>query len=328
MKDSVKGLHSLPASKKAVPKQAVVLAGITAALLVLGTLINNQFLAPMNIANILTMSALLGFVAIGQTLVVISGDDGLDLSVGGVMSLGAIMAYTIMAGNNANFFPALLIVLGVGALFGLMNAVGVVFLKIPALVMTLAMANVLTSVQQLYTGGNPTGAPAPMATEVATSKALPFLPWIAVLWIGVIIVVHLFLTRTSYGKQLYATGANKNAAYLAGVRVKKIRLITYMLCGVLSAFAGFWLCSYNGVVYVNAGASYVMPSVAAVVIGGTSLAGGKGSYTGTVIGAIILTIINSLLVMLDTDEAGRFMMNGLILIVLLAIYTRHPKIRQ
>lgn len=320
--------ESLNSKKKIIPKQAVVLVCITAALLILGSAINNQFLAPMNIANILTMSALLGFVSIGQTLVVISGEDGLDLSVGGMMSLGAIMAYTLMNGSDTNFLPAMLTVLGTGVIFGFLNAVGIVFARIPALVMTLAMSNVLTSVQQLFTGGNPTGAPAPMATQIATSKALPFLPWLAVVWIGVIVLVYFFLTRTSYGKQLYATGANKNAAFLAGVRVKKIRLLTYTLSGVLSAFAGFWLCSYNGVVYVNAGASYVMPSVAAVVIGGTLLSGGKGNYTGTVVGAIILTIVDSLLVMLDTDEARRFIMNGVILVVLLAVYTRNPKIRQ
>lgn len=310
-----------------IEKQSIILAVITIALLALGTAINNQFLAAMNVANMLTISSLLGFVSIGQTMVVISGDNGLDLSVGGVMSFGAIIAYTIMNGKNSMFIPALLAVLAAGALFGMFNAIGIVYAKIPALVMTLATASVLTSGQQLFTGGNPTGAPAPLAAQIATSKLLPFLPWILVIWIGMIIVTHLLLTRTSYGKQLYATGTNMNAAYLAGVRVSRIRIITYMFSGLLSAFAGFWLCAYNGVVYVNAGISYVMPSVAAVVIGGTSLAGGKGSYNGTVAGAIILTIINSVLVMLDTNEAGRFMLNGIILAVLLAIYTRQQPIR-
>jgi ribose transport system permease protein len=304
------------------------LVGITIGMVVLGMVINHQFLEPMNISNILTMSALLGFVSIGQTLVVISGDNGLDLSVGGMMSFGAIIAYTLMDGVNANIAYALVAVLGAGALFGLINAAGIVFAKVPALVMTLAMANVLTSAQQLFTGGNPSGAPAPIAAKIATSKALPFLPWLAVIWIGAIIIVYLCLTKTSFGKQLYATGVNDHAAFLSGINIRKIRLITYTLCGALSAFAGFWLCSYNGVVYVNAGASYIMPSVAAVVIGGTILSGGKGNYVGTVVGAIILTIVESLLVMLDTNEAGRFIMNGVILLILLAIYTREPKIRQ
>jgi ribose transport system permease protein len=314
--------------KKPVPKQAVVLTAVIAVLVIMGSLINRRFLVPMNLANILTRSSLLGFLAIGQTLIVISGDNGLDLSAGGMMSLSAILVYTVMAGRNAWFLPALMIALSTGAVFGICNAIGIVYAKIPALVMTLAMSSLLTSVQQLFTGGNPTGAPAPLAVRVATTKALPFLPWLTVVWIAVIIVVYLFMSRTSYGRQLYATGSNQNAAFFSGVKVNKIRVLAYTLGSISSAFAGFWLCAYNGVLYVNAGISYVMPSVAAVVIGGTSLAGGRGNYPGTVAGAIILTMINSQLVMLDTGEAGRFIMNGIILLALLAVYTRGPSIRQ
>jgi ribose transport system permease protein len=314
--------------KKTVPGQVIVLAVVIAVLLIMGSVINRRFLVPMNLANILTRSALLGFLAIGQTLVVISGDNGLDLSAGGMMSLSAILVYTVMNGRDAWFLPALMIALSTGAVFGMCNAIGIVYAKIPALVMTLAMSNLLTSVQQLFTGGNPTGAPSPLAVRIATTKALPFLPWLTVVWIAVIIVIYLFMSRTSYSRQLYATGSNQNAAFFAGVRVNKIRVLTYTLSGISSAFAGFWLCAYNGVLYVNAGISYVMPSVAAVVIGGTSLAGGRGNYPGTVAGAIILTMINSQLVMLDTGEAGRFIMNGIILLALLAVYTRGPSIRQ
>lgn len=311
-----------------IRRQELILAGITLALLLAGCMINGQFLRPANIANILIMASLLGFVASGQTLVVLSGNDGLDLSVGGVMSLGAVAAYIIMDGSNGNLLKAFIIVLLVGAAVGLFNALGIVFAKIPALVMTLAVSNALTSVQQLITGGNPTGAPSPAASRLATSRAVSFLPWLTVIWIILIFAMYLLLTRSTYGKQLYAVGSNERAAVLSGIQSRKIRIYTYIICGMLSAFAGFWLCAYNGVIYVNAGASYVMPSVAAVVIGGTSIAGGKGSYNGTAAGTIILTMISSLLVMMDTNEAGKYMMNGVILLVLLVIYTRHPKIRQ
>lgn len=309
-------------------KQGLILGGITLGLVLMGCVLNRQFLQPANIANILIMASLLGFVASGQTLVVLSGNNGLDLSVGGTMSIGAVVAYMLMNGKNTNFFKAFIVVLLVGIFIGLCNGLGVVFAKIPALVMTLAVSNVLTSVQQLLSGGNPKGAPAPAASAIATSKAAAFLPWIAIIWIGLMILMYLLLSKSAYGKILYATGNNETAALLSGVNTKKIRICTYAICGMLSAFAGFWLCAYNGVIYVNAGASYTMPSVAAVVIGGTSVAGGKGSYAGTVAGAIILTIINSLLVMMDTNEAGKHMMNGVILLLLLIIYTRHPKIRQ
>lgn len=308
--------------------QGMVLGIITVLLLAAGVLLNRQFLRPENIANILIMASLLGFAASGQTLVVLSGNDGLDLSVGGVMSLGAVVSYMLMNGENANFFKALILTIVVGGIVGLFNAAGIVLAKIPALVMTLAVSNALTSVQQLLTGGNPKGSPAPIASKIATSRAAAFLPWLAVIWIVLIVGMRLLLSRSTYGKQLYAVGSNEMAAGLSGIQVKKIRICTYVFCGILSAFAGFWLCAYNGVIYVNAGSSYVMPSVAAVVIGGTSVAGGKGDYLGTVVGTIILTIVNSLLVMMDMNEAGKYMMNGLILLVLLVIYTRHPKIRQ
>lgn len=309
-------------------KSGLVLTGIIIALLVFGKAINSQFLAPMNIANILTMSSLLGFIAVGQTLVVISGDNGLDLSVGGMMSLAAIVSYTVMGGSESRLAAGFLAALAAGALFGFFNALGIVFAKIPALIMTLAAASVMTSVQQLFTGGNPKGAPSPLAVKIATSRPLPFLPWLVLIWIGLILLTHFILNHSSYGKQLFAAGSNQTAACLAGVNVKKIRIMTYVLCGILSAFAGFWLCAYNGVLYVNAGISYVMPSVAAVVIGGTSLAGGRGGYGGTAAGAVILTIINNLLIMLETNEAGRFITNGVILLVLFAVYTRQKRIRQ
>lgn len=314
--------------KNKIWNQGMVLGVITILLLLAGCMLNRQFLKPSNIANILIMASLLGFVASGQTLVVLSGNDGLDLSVGGVMSLGAVVSYILMNGKNANFFVAFVVTLVLGGVVGLCNAAGIVIAKIPALVMTLAVSNALTSVQQLLTGGNPKGAPAPLASRIATSRAAAFLPWLAVIWIVLMAGMYLLLSRSAYGKQLYAVGSNDTAAALSGVQVRKIRICTYVICGVLSAFAGFWLCAYNGVIYVNAGASYVMPSVAAVVIGGTSVAGGKGDYTGTVAGTIILTIVSSLLVMMDMNEAGKFMMNGIILLVLLVIYTRHPKIRQ
>lgn len=175
--------------------QGTVLGVITVLLLVSGCLFNRQFLQPSNIANILIMASLLGFVASGQTLVVLSGSDGLDLSVGGVMSLGAVVSYILMDGKNANFLKAFIITLLIGGIVGLCNAAGVVIAKIPALVMTLAVSNALTSVQQLLTGGNPKGAPAPLASRIATSRAAAFLPWIAVIWIVLIACMYLLLSR-------------------------------------------------------------------------------------------------------------------------------------
>jgi predicted ABC-type sugar transport system permease subunit len=134
--------------------------------------------------------------------------------------------------------------------------------------------------------------------------------------------------NTSYGHQLFSVGNNSNAAYLSGVSPNLIRMLAYILSGVLSTLTGFFLFGYNTFVFVNMGSTYVLPSVAAVVIGGTAFAGGKGSFTGTMIGAVLLTTLASLLIVINTDEAGRQMINGLVLIMILALYTRQPSIRQ
>jgi ribose transport system permease protein len=295
---------------------------------VIGGIVNRSFIAPSNIGSILSMAVLLGFAAAGQTLVIIVGGEGIDLSVGAVMSLGAVIAAETIKGHNSMIVPALIFVVAAGAVVGAINGAGVLIARIPPLVMTLAMANVVTTVQLIYTRGTPTGSPGSILAFIGTKRLLPILPWLVILGVLMVVLMHLVFQRTTYGKQLYATGSNLNASYLSGVKVNLVKGLAYTASGILSAVAGYWLIAYNNFVYVNMGAAYVLPSVAAVVIGGTSLAGGEGSYTGTMIGAIVLTTLGSLLVLLHTDEAGRQIINGVVLIILLAAYTRQPSIRQ
>lgn len=301
---------------------------IAVALFLVGGLINKSFLTPTNIGSLLAMAVLLGFAAAGQTLVVIAGGEGIDLSVGAVMSLGAVLAAETMRGQNGAILPAFFLVIVAGMMVGILNALGILVARVPPLVMTMAMANVVTTIQLIYTKGSPTGLPAGIITFIGSKRVLPILPWLVVLGIIVTLLMQVILRRTTFGRQLYAVGSNYNAAYMVGIRAGFVRGVAYVLSGVLSGLAGFWLVAYNNFVFVNMGAAYVLPSVAAVVIGGTSLAGGEGSYTGSMVGAIVLTALAGLLVVLHTDEAGRQIINGLVLIILLAAYTRQPSIRQ
>jgi Ribose/xylose/arabinose/galactoside ABC-type transport systems, permease components len=301
---------------------------IAALLFIIGAFINGHFISPTNIGSILSMAVLLGFAATGQTLVVISGGEGIDLSVGASMSLGAVIAVQVMLGQNMAILPALLIIIAVGACIGLLNAVGILLTRIPPLVMTMAMANVVTTVQLIYTNGTPNGKPAPWLAFLGSARWFPILPWLVLIGILAIVLIQGLLQNTIYGRQLFAVGSNNNAAYLTGVRTNLIRGGAYMFSGIFSAVAGFWLIAYNNFAYVNMGSPYVLSSVAAVVVGGTSLAGGEGSYSGTMVGALVLTVLASLLVVLHTDEAGRQIINGIVLIILLGAYTRYPAIRQ
>lgn len=314
-------LHILENNLLVAPVLAVIIFFI-------GGIISPKFMSAGNIGTTLSMTVLLGFAAAGQTLVVISGNEGIDLSIGAVMSLGAVLAAEIMHGQNGAIIPAVLIIITAGALIGLVNAVGIILTRVPPLVMTLAMSNVVVTIQMIYTHGTPSGQPAQIIKFLGSGRLLPFLPWLAVLGVIMTFLMWFLLRRTSFGRQLFAVGSNDHAAYLSGVRINLVRGLAYVLSGILSGMAGFWLTAYNNFAFVNMGASYLLPAVAAVVIGGTSLTGGKGSYTGSMLGALVLTVLGSLLVILDTDEAGRQIINGILLIILLALYTRQPAIRQ
>jgi ribose transport system permease protein len=307
--------------------QMLVALFIGVVLFLVGGLFTRNFFTLTNVGNILALTTILGLAGAGQTLVVVSGG-GIDLSVGAVMSFGAIITVQTMNSQNGNILPAVMLVLAMGILVGIFNAVGVIWTKVPAMVMTMASASVVVAVQWIYCNGFPTGHPAPAVSYLGAGREIPFLPWIVVVGILMVLLIQFLINLTVYGRQMLAAGNNAQAAYLAGVRVKLVQGLAFVIAGVLNAVAGFWFAAYNTYVAVGSANIYVMPSIAAIVIGGTSLAGGKGSFLGTMIGALVLTLLNSLLVLLQTDEAGRQVANGVVLVSLLALYNREPRMRQ
>ena len=209
-----------------------------------------------------------------------------------------------------------------------MGALGLTSWMITAQAMTMATANVITGIQWLYTGGFMDGYAAPAILAIGSGRLLPFLPYLVLIGIGMVLLIQFLLTRTVYGKQMFACGNNPHAAYLSGVRVKLVQSTAFVLAGLLNALAGWWLAAYSKHIMAEIANIYILPAIAAMVIGGTSMSGGKGSYTGTMVGALVLTLLTTLLVLMKTDEAGRQIAYGVVLIILLAAYNREPKIRQ
>ena len=292
-----------------------------------GELFTPSFISLTNIGNILALTTVLGFAGAGQTLVVVSGG-GIDLSVGAVMSFGAIIAVQTMNTQDSNILLAVVLVLAMGILVGVFNAIGVIWTQVPAIVMTLATASVVIAVQFIYCGGFPTGQPSPTITYLGAGREISFLPWIVLIGVFMVLLIQFLINRTVYGRQMLAAGNNARAAFLSGIRVKRVQGIAFVIDGVLNAVAGFWFAAYNTYVGIGSCNIYLMPSIAAIVVGGTSLAGGRGSFLGTMVGALVLTLLNGLLVLLQTDEAGRQIANGVVLVALLAVYNREPRIRQ
>ena len=314
------------------PLAALVLAIV---LFLLSGLLPNSYGSDVNIAisqatNIVRLAVFLGVIAAGQTLVVISGFEGIDLSAGSVVTLTAIVTYVYVNGADEKVFVALLLSLVVGALIGFLNGIGITFLKISPFVMTLGMSGVVTGIVIILNHGNVSGKVAPIMTRVIArpvSASIP-IPGAIVIWIIFGILMWLLLERTSYGKYLFAIGVNRVTAKLSGVNVTGMNLLTYALAGALAGFGGFLLVGNTGVVLISLGQPYLFPSIAAVAVGGTLLSGGKGSYWGSMAGAILLTLMTSLLTTMQMPESVRRMVLGATLLVLISIYGRQRALRQ
>jgi ribose transport system permease protein len=278
--------------------------------------------------NIVRLSAFLGIIAAGQTLVIISGGEGIDLSAGALVTLAAILTYRFVDGSNAMVLPIFVLVLVVGAAVGLINGLGIAFLKIPPLVMTLGIAGVVEGTILVVTRGVLPGGVAPIMTRIIARPLIFNIPGALFIWVVIGLLMTLLLERTRYGMQVFAIGVNRTTARLSGVDVTGTIIRTYALAGMLGALGGFMLVGWTQNVFLNLGAPYLFPSIAAVAVGGTLLSGGKGSYLGTMAGAIVLQLITSLLTTMQLDESIKLMVLGGTLLVLTSLYGRAGGLRQ
>jgi ribose transport system permease protein len=312
------------------PVAAVLLAVV---LFIFSGFLPNSFGTDMSAAlgqavNIIRLSVFLGIIAAGQTLVIISGSEGIDLSAGSIVTLSAILTWTIVQGKDEKVLPALLAVLIVGAFIGLLNGAGITFLKISPFVMTLGMSGVITGLVIITNHGNAQGRLAPIMTSLIARPLVFGIPGAIIIWTVFAGFMWLILERTHFGKNLFAIGVNRIAAKLSGVDVTGMVLLTYALAGALAAFGGFMVVGNTGVVFLSLGAPFLFPSIAAVAVGGTLLSGGKGSYFGSMAGALVLILITSLLTTMQMIDAVRQMVLGATLLLLISIYGRQKGYRQ
>jgi ribose transport system permease protein len=255
-----------------------------------------------------------------QTLAMLTG--GIDLSVGAVASMTGFVLATLVGGPGLAAGIAIAIV--IAALAGLVTGIGVGVFRVHPLIMTLGMSLVvlgLANVWQIVMVQTGTGVPAGLRT-LGTVAFLGVIPYSFVVFVPVAALILLGLRRSGYGRLLYAVGDNPIAARLAGARSWQVLLVLYVISAVLAGIAGFLISGLTNVASVTLADSYVLPSLAAAVIGGTSIMGGRGGYGGTIVGALILTVLGALLSSLGYPEAVRQILYGAIIVVVAAAYTR------
>jgi ribose transport system permease protein len=315
----------LPGFIRRDPAVATAFACIIA-LLLLGSLYSENFLSPEYLLQQLKVASFLGVIATGMMVVILIGQ--IDLSVPWVVTTGAMMACAMASWGTAGIILSVPFGILCGAALGLVNGFGVAYLRIPSMIITLATNAVAQGLMVVYSGGfSPRDFASPPMRYLATGFVIPTVPNAVIVWAMVGIGAVFLLGRTTFGRAVYGIGNRERAAYLSGVNTRRVVLIAFAISGGLAAFGGVLLAGYASKAAQSMGDAYLLPSIAAVVLGGTSILGGRGRYLGTVAGVILITLLQSILSVMQMPEAGRQVIYGVVIIAMLLLYGRERLVR-
>lgn len=305
-------------------RPSVIASGFIVVILLVGTVytLMTQGTAPLISPNYmlqqLQTGAFLGIVAAGMMMVILLGH--IDLSIPWTLTAAAMMATTV--GGDLAIPTAI----GVGVAVGLANGIGVAYLRIPSMIFTLGIDSVLRGLMVAHTGGfAPPDQATPLMRFLAADKVLG-IPVAIFVWALVSVVIAFILKRTSFGRSVYATGNREAAAYLSGINTRWVIIGAFVISGVCAALAGVLLAGYSAKAYQGMGNAFLLPSIAAVVLGGTRILGGQGRYTGTIIGVVLIVLLNSVLSIMQMPEAGRQVIYGSVIVGMLLVYGRGQKV--
>jgi ribose transport system permease protein len=295
--------------------------GCIAVVLLVGSLYSSSFLSPEYLLQQLKVASFLGVIATGMMIVILLGQ--IDLSVPWVVAAGGMMATAATGWGPLGEVMAIPVGVTCGIALGLVSGFGVGFLRIPSMVVTLAVNAVAQGLMVVHTGGfSPQDASSPAMRFIATGHSVLGIPNALLVWAAVGVAAVFLLTRTTFGRTVYAIGNRERAAYLSGARTRAVVMAAFAISGGLSAFGGVLLAGYASKAAQAMGDPYLLPSIAAVVLGGTSILGGRGRYLGTVAGVILITLLQSILSVMQMEEYGRHITYGIVIIAMLLIYGR------
>jgi len=282
-------------------------------LIIIVTILNPSFIDPLNILNLLRQVSINALIAFGMTFVILTG--GIDLSVGSILALSsAVMANLMVSGWD----PIISILLGciLGGVLGGINGVLITKGRMAPFIATLATMTIYRGLTLVYTNGNPiTGLGNKASFQFLGRGYLFGIPVPAITMIIVFIILWVILHKTTFGRKTYAIGGNEKASIISGIKVDRVKIMIYSLIGVLSALAGAILTSRLNSAQPTAGNSYELDAIAAVVLGGTSLTGGRGRIVGTLIGALIIAILNNGLNLLGVSSFYQMVVKGIVIAI-------------
>lgn len=269
------------------------------------------FATQRNLLNLLRQSSIIGIISVGMTFVIISGN--FDISVGGIAALsGAITMKLVTSGTN--IWLSILVTILLCGVIGLINGIAVAKINLPSMIATLAMSSILKGAMLLLTGGYPITENIPLLDTIGNGYFLQ-IPIPVIIFFITVLIGNVVLTKTKFGRHVYSIGGNNEASRLNGINVDKNKIIVFVINAILSALAGVVLVGRMGTASPTAGTNYDMDAIASVVIGGTSVAGGSGSAFRTVIGVLMMSVINNSFNLLGIDMYFQYIFKGLIILV-------------
>jgi ribose/xylose/arabinose/galactoside ABC-type transport system permease subunit len=277
-----------------------------------------NFLSASNIYDLMSAMAVLGIVSVGQTIVILSG--GIDLSVGMLMGLVTVLTNGIMDGDPTLAWPMVVLGLAIGLSVGLASGVMLILARIDPLILTFGMLSILTGIIFVYTDRTIGSAPVNFR-QIAEGSIGPF-PVLFLVMLLVALIAWVLLTRTRFGLYVYAIGGSEEHARRAGVPIGAMKVAIFVLSGLYAGIAGVGLAARIGSGYTLAGQGFELDSIVAVVLGGTSLAGGRGSVVGTIGSVLFLTILSNGLNLAQISPYAQQVVKGLVVVAAVVLYTR------
>jgi putative xylitol transport system permease protein len=313
--------NSLP--MKTLSRYGIVAAFITICITL--SLTNPYFLTTNNLLNILQQVSINGLLAIGMTFVILSG--GIDLSVGSVVAFAGMVAASVVAGDMSHSpFAALVAGIAVGVMCGALNGIVIARFRVPAFVVTLGMLSIARGTTQIYNDGMPISGLSESFLFIGQGKVAG-IPIPVLIFFSLFVVALLVLRYSRFGRYIYAVGGNEKSARASGVPTARVLLAAYAICGGCAGLAGVVLSARTTSALTQAGMSYELDAIAAVVIGGTSLSGGIGSVSGTLFGVLIIGVINNGLDLMGVSSYYQQVIKGIVIVcaVLLDIAARRER---
>ncbi|MCE7029758.1 ABC transporter permease [Jiella avicenniae] len=323
MTSTTAGSPSLASRLSAFTKHGVAVSYVLlVVLIVVAVILNPAFASWANVKAQLQIATFIGIIAIGQTLVILTGQ--IDLSVPWNLTFSSILMATLY-GQGYGFGVAIGAALLVGISVGLINAIGVAVFRLHSLVWTLGMNALLEGATMVYTNGQPPDSTIPSVVRFLAVGHLGGMPVSPLVWAFLSLVTILVLARSRFGRFLYATGNNEPALFLSGVDTRLVYVGAFVASGLCAVIGGILLTGYASQTYLGMGNDYLLVPIAAVIIGGTNIMGGAGGYVGTIAGTLIVVLLQSILSIAQIGQAGKNIVFGVIIIALVLLYAREAR---